>query len=86
MSPAVRETALDRIAVTQPVAPLPAPEQGKALASVYGGEGFVCSMALYWRETGRNGAFPRKAPLAQAIGNERGSPFPKKKTASLLPP
>ncbi len=36
MSSTVRETALDHISTAQPVAPLPAPEQGKALANVYG--------------------------------------------------
>ena len=36
MSSTVRETALDHISTAQPVAPLPAPEQGKALANGYG--------------------------------------------------
>ena len=36
MSSTVRETALDHISTAQPVAPLPASEQGKALASGYG--------------------------------------------------
>ena len=35
MSSTVRETALDHISTAQPVAPLPAPEQGKALANGY---------------------------------------------------
>ena len=36
MSSTVRETALDHISTAQPVAPPPAPEQGKALANGYG--------------------------------------------------
>ena len=36
MSSTVRETALDHLSTAQPVAPLPAPEQGKALANGYG--------------------------------------------------
>ena len=38
--------------------------------------------------TGEREAFPGRASLfsAQASGNERGSLFPKKKTAPLLPP
>lgn len=85
MSPAVHETALDRIAVARPVAPLPAPEQGKALAACMAAK---ASCAVWRLERNREEwGLSQKGPfLAQAIGNERGSPFPKKKTASLLPP
>ena len=55
MSSTVRESALDDIALAQPVPPLPAPDPGKSLASGYGRDVFdirVMRQRLPFKQTG----------------------------------